>query len=98
MKQQLLLPLVLLVSEEVLVVRGCVGPLTTADIKHRSLVCQTRIVQILHLVGSHDLRLVVRLDDVNSLRHELVRGSALVRELLLVNHDHVPLLRVLHAF
>ena len=78
--------------------RGGVGPLTTADIKHRSLVCQTRIVQILHLVGSYDLRLIVRLDDVNSLRHELVGGSALVRELLLFNHDHVPLLRVLHAF
>jgi len=97
LKQQLLLSLVLLVSKEVIVVRGEVGSLTTAHIKNRSLVCQPSIVQILHLMGSHDLRLVVRLHDVNSLRHELVGDSALVRELL-VNHDHVPLLRLLHAF
>ncbi len=49
-------------------------------------------------MGSHHLGLVVRLDDVNSLRHELVGDRTLVLELLLVNHDHVALLRVLHAF
>ncbi len=39
LKQQLLLPLVLLVGEEVLVVRGGVRPLTTSDVHHRSLGC-----------------------------------------------------------
>jgi hypothetical protein len=88
----------LLVREELLVVRGGVVPLITTDIDHRSLVCQTRIVQILHLMGSHDLRLVVWLDNPDRLKHELVRDRALVRELLLVNHDHISLLGVLNAF
>jgi hypothetical protein len=49
-------------------------------------------------MSSHDLRLLVWLDAGHHLRQEFIRGSTLIWVLLLVHHDHVALLGVLHAF